>query len=199
MIVSTPTVTSETIETILKDKGRPVPGTFVVETPHPELRVTAEGFRVTPAMGLKSRETRYPDGRIEAELALLEDEVWAIRQLAESLGLSTGEPFRRFQNETPRILFLPVHGDPARLSQAVREARRKLSPGPTRLTQTLDQPALERVLGKAKVEEGVLRFRLKDGWAAFQGTMERALATGEKGQEKLWRIGPAEDLARALK
>ncbi len=185
----------DAFQKLVEGQGQPVAATFTVAVPHPELRVSAEGFRITPALGLRSEASFAAESstasRASGQLALLAEEVPRTAAAAAALGFSTGPAHAHFLHESPRVVFLHVSAAGSmddlterwrRLTDDLRKRRvaAGLQPGPTRLENGLEKAKLERALGApAEEDEGALRFALPyGGSAAFAGGMDKALVVG---------------------
>ncbi len=88
-------------------------GVFKVSVPRSDLRVTAAGVRVVPAMGLTSWAAfQGSPGHVEmmGDLVLLEDQVNPVMSTALASGLQVTALHNHFLWDSPRVMFMHIGG-----------------------------------------------------------------------------------------
>lgn len=185
---------ADAFQQLLQDHSTEVAAEFSIEVPHPELRVKAGGFQLTPALGLESVFTFRPSKAgvdVRGELCLLETEAAEMQGVAVEQGFQILAVHDHFIGEAPKLLYVHLSGHGSRdemtdrarrVLDALRKSRtaRGLQPGPTIVENGLDRPKLERALGaQAKEREGVVVVPLSGvDFAAFSGGADKALMIG---------------------
>jgi hypothetical protein len=183
-----------------------------VSVPQTDIAVVVDGFRITPPMGLTTWAAFTPthDGAmVMGDVVLQEGEVGAVERAALAAGLEVTALHNHFLRDTPKVMFLHIHGEGAvdALAKGVRtvldEVRKARSgaapPAAPPLEAHFDPAALGTLLGaEGKLDAGVYRVvigrpdvALSDGhasvstflgfntWMAFQGTAARAAVAGD--------------------
>lgn len=183
-----------------------------VSVPQTDLAVVVDGFRITPPMGLTTWAAFTPthDGAmVMGDVVLQENEVGAVERAALAAGLEVTALHNHFLRDTPKVMFLHIHGEGAADALAkgvravldeVRKARSGATPsGAPPLEAHFDPAAVGAFLGaEGKLDAGVYKVvigrpdvALGDGhatvstflgfntWMAFQGTAARAAVSGD--------------------
>ena len=153
--------------------------------PRGDLRVTVQGVAIRPSFALGSWVAMTPHGdgvMAMGDLVLREDELSPVIDALQAAGIEQTAIHHHLVRETPRILYVHVHGmgDPVKLAQGVRAAlARTGTPAPAPASTAapapldLDTAAIARTLGHAgRVNGGV-----------YQVSVPRAEAIREDGME----------------
>ena len=159
--------------------GRPATQTGEVRRfgfPRSDLDVRLDGVRVQPSLALGSwlafRPVSNAHAEVMGDLVLKEAEVKPALQRLTAGGLSITALHNHLLRSEPGTMYMHVHGhgDPIALARTLRtvlaSTRTPLGPPQASAAATgslsLDQPALERVLGRAanRAAGGVLQFSL---------------------------------------
>lgn len=183
----------------LIDQYKPIEGAeFSIVVPHPELRAAADGFALTPAMGVRSSFVFAPaktGASVAGQLCLLESEAGEVERAAVEAGFELVAVDAHFVGETPKLAFLHLEkrGDRDALADGARKlldlVRQRrvaagLQPGPTRVAGSLDRGKIEAAFGvAAKEEEGVLRLFYPRAEVSVAGTMDKAAVSGVFSKE----------------
>jgi len=183
----------------LIDQYKPIEGAeFTIVVPHPELRVNADGFALTPAMGVRSSFAFTPakaGTSVSGQLCLLESEAGEMERAALEAGFKIVAVDEHFIGETPKLVF--VHLERRGERDAATDAARKLldllrqrrvaaglQPGPTRAAGSLDRGKIEAAFSvPAKEDEGVLRLSYPFAEVSVRGTMDKAAVAGVLSKE----------------
>jgi hypothetical protein len=149
-------------------------GVFKVSMPRSDLRVTAAGVRLTPAMGLTSWAAFKRAGgqtMVMGDQVLLEDQVNPVMSVALQNGLEVTALHNHFLWDSPRVMFMHIGGmgSEAKLAAAVGKifAKIRVTSGGHGETPkanldgsrtTLDPAKIEAVLGAVgELKDGVYK------------------------------------------
>ena len=213
-LVSGPALDTVRIEALTGAKGAldEKEGVFRVSVPRTDLAVTAAGVRMTPPMGLTSWAAFKRAGGhtiVMGDLVLLEDQVNPVMSAALDAGLEVTALHNHFFWDTPRVMFMHIHGrgDESVLASAVGRVlariaataggqgdapRAEIDPART----TLDPRRIDTILGrKGASNAGVYKIVIGrparmhghemaaamgvNTWAAFAGSDEQAVVDGD--------------------
>jgi hypothetical protein len=152
-------------------------GVFKVSLPRSDLNVSANGVKITPALGLTcwAAFMRMGDhAMVMGDQVLLEDQVNPVMSVALENGLEVTALHNHFSFESPRVCFMHIGGmgDEAKLAAAVGKVfakiketaggkgevvRADIDPAST----TLDPAKIERVIGhKGELAKGVYKVTI---------------------------------------
>jgi hypothetical protein len=159
------------IERVLGMHGTTADGAFRVTQPREELRVTLDGFSITPRMGLTAWMAFCPHGdgaMLMGDIPLLEEEIQPVLSALAGSGVEVTALHNHFVRESPRVMFLHVGGmgDPLALARGLRaafDAIARAHPGatPRKMTApaaTLDPSRLQALLrAKGEMKDGVFK------------------------------------------
>ena len=106
-------------------------GVFKVSVPRSDLRLSAAGVRITPAMGLTSWaafEGSPGHATVMGDLVLLEGQVNPVMSVALDAGLEVTALHNHFLGESPRVMFMHIGGmgDEQALASAVGKVFAKM-------------------------------------------------------------------------
>lgn len=163
--------------------------------PRGDLRVTAQGVAIRPAFALGSWLAMTPHGdsagraRVMAmgDLVLREDELSPVIDALQAAGIQQTAIHHHLVRESPRILYVHVHGmgDPVRLARGVRTALARTgtpvraAPARAEPPLPLDTAAIARALGHAgRVNGGVYQVSVPRAEAIREGGMEVPASMG---------------------
>jgi hypothetical protein len=168
-------VDQDTIEEIIGMAGVLAEDVLKVSVPRNDVRVSVDGFEITPFMGLTSWTAfrRGPHGTtVMGDIVLLEDEIGGAISSAIESGLYVTALHNHFIRQQPPVLFMHVEGtsDAAtlargvyRIFQAINTVRlaEPVTPAAKDLPCDLDTEVLEGIVGaKGEFKDGVLKFTL---------------------------------------
>ncbi|GLC23809.1 DUF1259 domain-containing protein [Roseisolibacter agri] len=137
--------------------------------PRADLRVTAQGVAIKPALALGSWLAMTPHGdgvMAMGDMVLKESEVAPVMSALQAGGVEQTAVHHHLLHETPRVVYMHVHamGDPVRIAQTVRAALARTGTPvaaapvvpPTAGAFGIDTAAVARTLGRAgRVNGGV--------------------------------------------
>lgn len=157
-----------TIQRILDREGATQDGQYKVTIPQNDLRVTVDGFRIVPPMGLGSwvAFTAGADGSvIMGDVVVREDEFGPVQQVLTQHGLTVTGLHNHFVRDDPSVMYMHVGGagSAEALAQAVRAVFDRVAelrggdpseaPSPT-VRNSLDTNAIAQILGHAGTTTG---------------------------------------------
>lgn len=161
------------LETVLGEKPAAKDGELKVSVPQTDLKVTVDGFSITPPMGLTSWAAFTPHGKdamVMGDLVLLEDEVRPVQRAVYDAGLSVTAIHNHFLRDKPKVMFMHIGGmgEPEALARGVRSAldavaklrgTKGLAKEPAVLENALHPEDIESVLGrKGEMKDGVYKL-----------------------------------------
>jgi hypothetical protein len=171
----------EHIEQLTGKKGRLdlIEGVFKITAPRTDLKVTAYGVKLTPAMGLTSWVSFTKNGTrtmMMGDLCLTEDQVNPVMSVALDTGLEVTALHNHFFDDSPKIVFMHIGGmgDEARIAGAVgkvlaeidrtagksRHPRPEIDPAKT----SLDPKPIEAIMGhQGEQIDGVFKITIGRG------------------------------------
>ncbi len=162
------------VEQALGKSGSMQPGdVFKVSLPRSDLKVTARGVQIKPALALGSWVAFKKSGgtaMLMGDLVLAEDEVTPVMTKLEEGGIDVTALHNHVLGESPRVMYMHVsgHGDSVKMAEAVHAAL-ALSKTPfgessaAAASQDLgiDTKQLDQILGQSgKVNGGVYQFSI---------------------------------------
>ncbi|MEI6948401.1 DUF1259 domain-containing protein [Paraflavisolibacter sp. H34] len=176
-------------------------GAYNVTIPRSDLDVVVDGFRITPAMGLRSRAVFTPSGRgarVAADLVVGEDRLKGLQQEISRQGLAITAVHHYLVRHSPGILCVHLGGSGATASLAKKvkavldQVAAPAAGGPVAdsVENRLDTQQLDKILGQTgTMNGGVYRVAIGEDnkgrnappltWAAWQGTPEKAAVAGD--------------------
>jgi hypothetical protein len=152
-------------------------GVFKVSVPRSDLKVTAGGVKITPAMGLTSWAAFEKAGSqtiVMGDMTMLEDQVNPVMSVALENGLEVTALHNHFFWDSPKVMFMHIggKGDEEKLASAVGKVFAKiketsggkgqtpkadLDPGKT----SLDPKSIEAIIGqKGQMANGVYKITI---------------------------------------
>jgi hypothetical protein len=162
--------------------------------PRSDLKVNLDGVRIKPALALGGWVAFEPskDGAmLMGDLVLTENEVSPVMLKLMQNGIEITALHNHLIRAAPATLYMHIrgHGDPVKLTTAIREAlaesKTPFEPAPPPPTQPaqldLDTAKLDQILGaKGKVNGGVYQFSIprRDAIAENGMTVPAAMGTG---------------------
>lgn len=178
-----------------KGNWDPQTQSFKISIPRDDLSVSAQGIKITPAMGLTSWasfKTSVNQVAVTGALALVEDQVNSMIDLLLQNNLQVMALQNHFMWEKPRLMFLHFkgEGDETALAERVGKvfAQLKVRPSETGYAINFDiDPANSRLSGakidsvlgaKGQLLDGVYKVAFKNSIAAFAGTDMNAVVEG---------------------
>jgi hypothetical protein len=133
LLAQTPTLDTAKIEQLTGQKGSwaAAEGVFKVTMPRSDLNVTANGVKLTPALGLTcwaSFQKMADHAMVMGDQVLLEDQVNPVMSVALENGLEVTALHNHFAGDSPRVMFMHIGGmgDPAKLAEAVGKVFAKI-------------------------------------------------------------------------
>src|ERR1041385_6328103 len=188
------------VETALGKAGSVQPGdVYKVTSPRSDLKVTAAGVELKPALALGSWVAFKKDGELTVvmgDLVLTESEVTPVLSKLEAGGVEPTALHNHVLNESPRVMYMHIHamGDGVKIAKTIHDA--------LALTKTpfaapaasapsaeigIDTKQIDQIMGQnGKVNGGVYQF-----------SIARADEITEGGDHKM-AIPPAMGLAEAI-
>ncbi|MCC6848620.1 MAG: DUF1259 domain-containing protein [Deltaproteobacteria bacterium] len=183
-------------------------GVFRITRPRGDLKVSLDGFPITPRMGLAGWVAFRPHASGATLVGLMPvaaDELQGVVSALANAGLEVTALHGHFVGEEPRVLFVHFDGvgNPVALARGVRDVQEAIvrvrasrpQKAAAEARSNLDAARLDLLLGvRGEHENGVYRVtipradpRLAElgatmsptSWAAFQGSTERAAVAGE--------------------
>jgi hypothetical protein len=159
-------------------------GAYKIGFPRSDLKVTAAGVEIKPALALGgwvAFSTPGSDSMIMGDLVLLEDEVTPVMSSLEANGVQVTAVHHHVLHESPRILYMHIggHGDAVKLAAAVKTAVALTAipaPKPPAAPPSdigIDTAGIEHALGFAgKVNGGVFQVGVPRAEAITEGGMK---------------------------
>lgn len=158
-------------------------GAYKVGFPRSDLKVTAAGVELKPALALGgwvAFSTPGSDSMIMGDLVLVEDEVAPVMSSLEANGIQVTALHNHVLHESPRIMYMHIggHGDAAKLATAVKTAialtgipaPKPAAPAPSDIG--VDTNGIEQALGRTgKVNGGVFQVGVPRAEAITEGGM----------------------------
>jgi hypothetical protein len=160
--------------------------------PRGDLHVSVQGVAIRPAFALGSWVAMTPHGdgvMAMGDLVLREDELSPVLDALQAAGIEQTAIHHHLVRETPRILYVHVHGmgDPLKIAQGVRAALARTgtpaqpaaaAPAATE-PLALDTAAIARALGHAgRVNGGVYQVSVPRAETIREGSMEVPASMG---------------------
>ncbi|MFY9574343.1 MAG: DUF1259 domain-containing protein, partial [Blastocatellia bacterium] len=120
-------VDTKKIDQILGRSGELKGDVYKVGLPRTDLKVTADGVAIKPALALGSWIAFTPSGghtMVMGDLVLLESEVNAVLSKLQENGIEISAIHNHVLNEQPRVMYMHYmgHGDEEKLARAMKEA-----------------------------------------------------------------------------
>lgn len=166
---------TQTIELVTELKGQSTGDVFKLSVPRKEVRVTLDGFEITPFMGLTSwvafrRGSHHVT--LMGDIVVLEDEIKDAMAAAIQADLYVTALHNHFVREQPRVMFMHIEGtaDETALAtgthkilDAIKTIRRKhpVETAAEKVDSNFDTQRLEAIVEhKGESKDGVLKFVL---------------------------------------
>ncbi len=202
-------------------------GVFKVSAPRSDLSVTVGGIRLTPPSGLTSWAAFEPMGSgvmVMGDMVLTEEQVNPVMSTALDNGLEVTALHNHFLGESPRVMFMHIGGNGSlqHMAEAVGRVLARLKEPGAPLPKADIDPAHSRlepeklaaILGHGgDLSAGVYKVTVGrtarmnghtvgntmgvNTWAAFSGSMERALVDGDFAMHESELQGVLKALRRA--
>jgi hypothetical protein len=169
-------------------------GAYKIGFPRGDLKVTAAGVEIKPALALGgwvAFSTPGSDSMIMGDLVLVEDEVSPVMSSLEAGGVQVTGIHNHVLHESPRIMYMHIggHGDAVKLAAAVKTAVALTAipaPKPPAAPASdigIDTTGIEQALGHAgKINGGVFQVGVPRAESITEGGMKvpnsMGLATG---------------------
>ena len=162
------------VEQALGKAGSMQPGdVYKVSLPRSDLKVTAGGVQLKPALALGSWVAFKKAGdrtRVMGDLVLTEDEVTPVMTKLQEGGVEVTALHNHVLHESPRVMYMHIHGmgDAVKIAKAIHDAlalsKTPFAP-PTPGVQNedigIDTKQLDQILGQSgKVNGGVYQFSI---------------------------------------
>jgi Domain of Unknown Function (DUF1259) len=189
------------VETALGKAGSMQPGdVYKVSFPRSDLKVTAAGVELKPALALGSWVAFKKDGEmtlVMGDLVLTESEVTPVLSKLETGGVEPTALHNHVLNESPRVMYMHIHamGDSVKIAKAIHDA--------LALTKTpfaapaanapsadigIDTKQIDQLMGQnGKVNGGVYQF-----------SIARADEITDSAGEHKMTVPPAMGVAQAI-
>jgi hypothetical protein len=178
----------KTVGQALGKEGSVQPGdVYKVSLPRGDLRVTAGGVQVKPALALGSWVAfkKMGDGAmVMGDLVLTEDEVTPVLTKLQEGGVEQTALHNHVLRESPRVMYMHIsaHGDAVKIAKAIHDAL-ALSKTPFAAPAApsgggdqdlgIDTKQLDQIMGQTgKVNGGVYQFSVPRAEAVTEGGME---------------------------
>jgi uncharacterized protein DUF1259 len=160
-------------------------GAYKYSMPRGDLRVSASGVIVKPALALGSWVAfmrRRGSAVAMGDLVLTENEVAPVMSKLQELGVEQTALHNHLLHELPRVMYMHIHaeGDPVKIAQAVKEALALTTAPPSQpegaahpTTPGLDTAAVAQALGHAgKLNGGVYQVSVPRAEVIREGGMD---------------------------
>jgi hypothetical protein len=187
------------VEQAMGRPGAPQPGdVYRFSMPRGDLKVTAKGVEIKPALALGSWAAFKMMGNqamIMGDIVMTEDEVNPVISRLQQGGIEQTALHHHILYESPRVLYLHIggHGNPVKLAETISAAL-KLTKTPAPAPNS-GSPAPSQDLGiDTKQLEQILGYSGKVNGDVFQVSAPRAEKITEAGME----VPPAMGLATAI-
>src|SRR5690242_15706424 len=162
------------VEQALGKSGSIQPGdVYKVSFPRSDLKVTAAGVEVKPALALGSWIAFKRVGEmavVMGDLVLTENEITPVLSKLQQGGVETTALHNHVLNETPRVMYMHIHamGDAVKIAQAIHDALTltktpftAASATPANTQIGIDTKQIDQILGQSgKVNGGVYQFSI---------------------------------------
>ncbi|HYP27537.1 MAG TPA: DUF1259 domain-containing protein [Blastocatellia bacterium] len=185
------------VEQAIGKAGAIQPGdVFKFSFPRSDLKVTARGVQIKPALALGSWVAFKKMGdqaMVMGDLVLLEDEINPVMLKLQQSGVEQSALHNHVLDESPRIMYMHIsaHGDPVKIAQSIRAAL-ALTKTPLSAPAGAAQP---QDLGiDTKQLDQIIGFAGKANGGTYQFGVPRAEKITEHGMD----IPPSMGLATAI-
>jgi hypothetical protein len=162
------------VELALGKAGSIQPGdVYKVSFPRSDLKVTAAGVELKPALALGSWVAFKRDGEmtlVMGDLVLTESEVTPVLRKLEAGGVEPTALHNHVLNESPRVMYMHIHamGDGVKIAKAIHEAlaltKTPFAAPPANAPSAeigIDTKQIDQIMGQnGKVNGGVYQFSL---------------------------------------
>jgi hypothetical protein len=172
----------QAVEQAIGRSGQAQPdGAYKFSFPRGDLKVTAEGVELKPALALGGWVAFSKPGAgsmIMGDLVLVEDEVTPVMSSLESNGVQVTALHNHVLHESPRVMYMHIggHGDAVKLATAVKEALALTkvpapkAPATAQQDIGIDTAGIEQALGhQGKVNGGVFQVSVPRKESIQQG------------------------------
>src|SRR5712691_2517105 len=180
------------VEQALGKAGSMQPGdVYKVSLPRSDLKVTAGGVQLKPALALGSWVAFKKAGdmtNVMGDLVLTEDEVTPVMTKLQEGGVEQTALHNHILHESPRVMYMHIHamGDAVKIAKAIHDALALsktpfAAPAATPPNQDLgiDTKQLDQILGQSgKVNGGVYQFSVPRADKVMDSDMEIPPAMG---------------------
>ena len=159
-------------------------GAYKFSFPRSDMKVTAEGVELKPALALRSGVAFSKPGAgsmVMGDLVLTEDEVTPVMSSLENSGLQVTALHNLVLHESPRVMYMHVggHGDATKMAASIKQAIASTkipAPKPPAAPAQdigIDTKAVEEALGRqGKVNGVVLQFSVPRAESISEGGMK---------------------------
>src|SRR6185369_13228404 len=161
------------IEMALGKAGSIQPGdVYKVSFPRSDLKVTAAGVELKPALALGSWVAFKRDGEmtlVMGDLVLTESEVTPVLSKLEAGGVEPTALHNHVLNESPRVMYMHIHamGDGVKIAKTIHDAlaltKTPFAASPSTATADIgiDTKQIDQIMGQSgKVNGGVYQFSI---------------------------------------
>jgi hypothetical protein len=158
---------------------------FKFSLPRSDLKVTARGVQIKPALALGSWVAFKKMGEqtmVMGDLVLTEDEVTPVMTKLQQSGIEQTALHNHVLNESPRVMYMHIsaHGDAAKIAKDIRSALALTktpldAPGGAAQSQEIgiDTKQLDQIIGQnGKVNGGVYQFSVPRAEKIMESGME---------------------------
>ena len=162
------------VEQALGKAGSMQPGdVYKVSFPRSDLKVTAAGVELKPALALGSWVAFIRDGEmtlVMGDLVLTESEVTPVLSKLEAGGVEPTALHNHVLNESPRVMYMHIHamGDGVKIAKAIHDALAltktpfvAAAANPSSADIGIDTKQIDKIMGQSgKVNGGVYQFSI---------------------------------------
>jgi hypothetical protein len=192
------------VETALGKAGSIQPGdVYKVSFPRSDLKVTAAGVELKPALALGGWVAFKRDGEMTVamgDLVLTESEVTPVLSKLEAGGVEPTALHNHVLNESPRVMYMHIHamGDGVKIAKAIHDALTLTktpfaapAANPSSADIGIDTKQIDQIMGQnGKVNGGVYQFSI--------ARADEITDSGMMSRDHKMAIPPAMGLAQAI-
>jgi len=177
--------------------GKVQPGdVYKYSMPRSDLRVSASGVAVKPALALGSWVAfKRADGTAMAmgDLVLTENEIAPVMRKLQELGIEQTALHNHLLHESPRVMYLHIHarGDPVKIAEAVHAALALTKTPPAK-------PGAVEAAAEAGLDTAVIAEALGYSGQLSGGVYQVGVARSESVRADGMEVPPAMGLATAI-
>ena len=187
----------KSVEQAIGKSGAMQPGdVFKFSFPRSDLKVTARGVQIKPALALGSWVAFKKMGdraMVMSDLVLTEDEVSPVMMKLQQEGIEQTALHNHVLNESPRVMYMHIsaHGDAEKIAKSIRAA--------LALTKTpLGAPASPAPSQELGIDTKQLDQIIGHGGKANGGVYQFSVPRAEKITEEGFEVPPSMGLATAI-